>query len=499
MLLQYFYDKALAHASYLVGCQKTGEALVIDPGRDIDTYLAAAKAEGMRITGAADTHIHADYVSGARELAERCGAKLYLSDEGPAEWKYEFAAQYDHQLLKEGDEFFVGKVRLEVLHTPGHTPESISFLLTDIGGGASTPMGVFTGDFVFVGSIGRPDLLEEAAGMAGTAAAGAKDLYQSIQKFRDLSDELQVWPAHGAGSACGKGLGSIPSSTVGYEQRYNPALQFEREEAFVEYILAEQPEAPTYFALMKRVNKEGPAVLGEVSLPSELPAEKLSATSEIHQVLDTRDPGDYAAGHAEKTFNIPLKYLAAWAGWLVDYDRPLYVIAPSDDRREIVRVLQKIGIEEIAGFFDPDELERAGLLAGVYEEQAAAEVEKQMKDEQVILIDVRGDAEWKEQHIPGAKRCFLARLPERLAEFSGPCTLVFQCRTGGRSAIAASLAKAAGVRKVVNLKGGIRAWAEAGLPVENEPADRPGPVDDASIGEGAAQSQAVFWNAECPA
>ncbi|MBX3440034.1 MAG: MBL fold metallo-hydrolase, partial [Planctomycetaceae bacterium] len=174
MFLKYVYDRSLAHASYLVGCQRSGEAVVIDPGRDVGQYLDAAAAEGLRIVGAAETHIHADFVSGSRELADRVGAKLYLSDEGPADWKYQFADQHDSQLIKHGDVFRVGKVKFGVLHTPGHTPEHISFLLTDEGGGANVPMGIFTGDFVFVGSIGRPDLLETAAGVIGSAEAGAR-------------------------------------------------------------------------------------------------------------------------------------------------------------------------------------------------------------------------------------------------------------------------------------------------------------------------------------
>ena len=175
-----------------------------------------------------------------------------------SDWKYEFADRYDSALLKDGDEFYVGNVKFEVLHTPGHTPESISFVLTDVGGGANVPMGIFTGDFVFVGSIGRPDLLETAAGVVGSAEVGARQLYHSTRRFRELPDHLQVWPAHGAGSACGKGLGAIPSSTVGYEKLFNPALQFDDEQEFVDYILTDQPETPFYFAVMKRVNKVGP-------------------------------------------------------------------------------------------------------------------------------------------------------------------------------------------------------------------------------------------------
>ena len=258
MLLKYFYDEKLAHASYMVGCQRAKEAVIVDPGRDIEQYLAMAEKEGVKIVAVAETHIHADYVSGARELADRVNAKLYVSDEGPAEWKYLYLDGYDSKLLHDGDHFMIGNIRFDVLHTPGHTPESISFMLTDQGGGADKPMGIFTGDFVFVGSIGRPDLLEEAAGLMGTAEPGARDLFKSAERFKSLPDYLQVWPAHGAGSACGKGLGAIPSSTVGYEKLFNPALQFSDEEEFVQYILADQPEAPKYFAVMKRVNKEGP-------------------------------------------------------------------------------------------------------------------------------------------------------------------------------------------------------------------------------------------------
>ncbi len=242
MLLKYFYDQALAHASYMVGCQRTGGAIIVDPGRDVERYLAAAKQESMKVVGVAETHIHADYVSGARELADRVDAKLFVSDCGPADWNYEYVTEYKHQLLKDGDTFAIGQIEFTTWHTPGHTPESISLLLTDRGGGADKPMGIFTGDFVFVGSSGRPDLLEEAVGAVGSAEKGARDLFRSIARFKTLPDYLQVWPAHGAGSACGKGLGAIPSSTVGYEKMFNPALQFSDEQAFVDYILSEQPE-----------------------------------------------------------------------------------------------------------------------------------------------------------------------------------------------------------------------------------------------------------------
>jgi hydroxyacylglutathione hydrolase len=498
MLLKYFYDTALAHASYLVGCQKTGEAIVIDPGRDIQQYLDAAAKENLRIIGAADTHIHADYVSGARELADQHGAKLYVSDEGPADWKYEYAKQYDHQLLKDGDTFSIGKIEFGVLHTPGHTPESISLMLTDKGGGAEKPMGIFTGDFVFVGSIGRPDLLEEAAGISGTAEPGARDLFHSAEKFKRLPDYLQIWPAHGAGSACGKGLGAIPSSTVGYEKMFNPALQFTDEDTFVEYILSEQPEAPTYFAVMKRVNKEGPPIIGDQGLPEKLNPHALTDIAQTQMVIDTRSIHKFAAGHVPKTINIPLKYLAAWAGWLVDYDQPLYLLTGSGTLPEATRVLRKIGIENIAGYFDTNEVASAALNTQQVEEIAPTDIADRVTRGDVILIDVRGDTEWDEKHIEQAKRCFLSDLPKKLAEFNGDCTLVFQCRSGGRSAIAASLAQAAGIDKVMNMTGGIQAWIKADLPIVSQSLVLLGPGSNASTIEAAHQGQAVFWNAVCP-
>ena len=352
MLLKYFYDTALAHASYMVGCQKTGEAILIDPDRNIEQYLEAAKREGMTIVGTAETHIHADYVSGSRELAEKVGAKIYVSDEGPAEWKYTFVRDYEHMMLKDGSEFTIGNIKFKVIHTPGHTPESISLVLTDTGGGADQPMGIFTGDFVFVGSTGRPDLLEEAAGQAGTAEPGARDLYRSIQKFLQLPTHLQVWPSHGAGSACGKGLGAIPSSTVGYEAMFNEALQFETEDAFVEYILTDQPEAPPYFAVMKHVNKHGPKIIGDEGMPKKLDVSELSFAVEGNAVVDIAAPKNFAQQHVPGTINIWVKAIARDAGWFIDYDKPLYLIAGKAMLAQSMRIFREMGIDNIAGYFD---------------------------------------------------------------------------------------------------------------------------------------------------
>lgn len=467
MLLNYFYDKALAHASYMVGCQKTNEAIIIDPARDISPYLAAAKKEGMTLVGAAETHIHADYVSGARELAERLGATLYLSDEGDENWKYFYASDYKAQLLKDGDSFMVGNIKLETMHTPGHTPESISFVLTDMGGGADRPMGIFSGDFVFVGSTGRPDLLEEAAGVVGSADAGARDMFNSLKRFKALPDYLQVWPAHGAGSACGKGLGAIPSTTVGYEKLFNPALQYSDEEAFVDYLLADQPEAPKYFAVMKRVNKEGPAVLGDAGLPDRLPSASLGdLLANDALVIDTRTAQPFADGHVAGTLSVPRSYLASWAGWFVNYEQPVYLISSDGRVAEDVRILREIGVDTIGGWFDSAEIHQANLNSESYETATPQDLADDILNGTVLLIDVRNQTEWNEGHLPNAQHHFLGRLPETAAQIVNGKTIVVQCRTGGRSAVGASILQAAGAKQVINLAGGITDWARAGLPIE---------------------------------
>ncbi len=469
MLLRYFYDKAVAHASYMVGCQKTGEAFIVDPGRDVVQYLQAAIKEKMQIVGVVETHIHADYVSGARELADQVDATLYVSDEGPAEWKYEYAKNYKHKLLKDGDQYNVGNIQFETMHTPGHTPESLSFLLTDQGGGADRPMGLFTGDFVFVGSIGRPDLLEEAAGIAGTAEPGARDLFQSIARFKQLPDYLQIWPAHGAGSACGKGLGAVPSSTVGYEKMFNPALQFEDEEEFVQYVLADQPEAPKYFAVMKRVNKEGPELLSNLETPERINASQLNDIAQREVVIDTATTSKFAKGHVPGTINIATRYVAAWMGALVDYDKPVFVIVAKHELTEVIRIMRKIGIEKIGGYFDSEEVAAEGLNSESFADLSPSEVAGQIVDGTYKLIDVRGQVEWKEHHIQQAQHQYLGNLPESVdALISDDKPLVFQCRNGGRSVIAASIAQARGAKNVINMSGGITDWINSGLSVESD-------------------------------
>jgi hydroxyacylglutathione hydrolase len=474
MILKRFYDEKLAQASYLVGCAATGEALVVDPNRDVEQFVAAAEAEDLRITHVTETHIHADFVSGARELAERTGAKLYLSDEGDANWKYAFARDYDAVLLKDGSSFKVGNVRIDVLHTPGHTPEHLAFVVTDTAG-ADQPMGVFTGDFIFVGDVGRPDLLERAAKYAGTMEQGARVLYASLQKFKSaLPDFVQLWPGHGAGSACGKALGAVPQTTLGYEKLFNWGLAAQSEEDFVEAVLAGQPEPPMYFAQMKRINKEGPRILGGFQRPQRLPDNRLQPLlAQGAVVVDTRHASEFAAAHIPGTINLPLgRSFTTWAGSVLPYDQDFYLIVEDTSAEvveEVVRDLAMIGLDRVAGCFSAGVVQswidttRTGQgVPEISPEQLAA----LLATEDVELIDVRNGSEWEEGHIPGSRNFPLGRLPEALERISREKPLVVHCQSGGRAAVAISVLQANGFGNVSHLGGDFAEWSKQQRPVQ---------------------------------
>jgi hydroxyacylglutathione hydrolase len=475
MFLRYFYNEKLAQASYLLGCQATGEAIVVDPGRDVDPYLCAAEAHGLRIVAATETHIHADFVSGARELAERTGAVLYLSDEGDEGWKYQYLDEYEHVLLRDGDTFKVGNILFEILHTPGHTPEHIALAITDTAG-ADKPMGIFSGDFLFAGDVGRPDLLEKAAAQAGTARIGARQMFKSLQRIQVLPDYLQVWPGHGAGSACGKALGAVPSSTLGYEKMFNWALSYQDEAAFVRALLAGQPEPPKYFAEMKRVNKEGPPVLHGLPTPEHLPFRHLTRLlSQGATVIDTRPATAFASAHIPGTINIPYDgSFVNWAGWLISYDRPFYVIAERSQIRNISHDLIHIGLDHIAGYFEPPSLDRwleVGLPMQSYQVATPSQVARQVLDDKVAVLDVRSLQEWNESHLVDAQHIMLGYLPDRISEILLDRPVVVHCQTGGRSAIAASILQANGIPTVINMVGGMQDWMAEGLPVDRNGRD----------------------------
>lgn len=477
MYFQRFYDTPLAQASYLIGCQATGEAVVIDANRDLAQYIEAAEREHLRITHVTETHIHADFVSGSRELAQATGARLMLSAEGGRDWQYAFAAQAGATLLRHGHAIRVGNIRLDVMHTPGHTPEHLCFVVTD-GAAATEPMGIVSGDFVFVGDVGRPDLLEKAAKVAGTMEAAARTLYASLARFRALPDFLQVWPGHGAGSACGKALGAVPASTVGYEKRFNWGLAAMTEDEFVRRVLDGQPEPPAYFAQMKRLNKEGPAILHGFRHPERLPATRLRELLAAGQVvIDTRTAAAFAVAHVPGTINIPLnRSFSTWAGSLLPYDRDLHLIVDDEGRAldEAVRELAMIGLDRVTGAFGHDAIAAWADVDATEQiaQTSTAELHDVLLPRGVAVIDVRNQSEWDAGHIPGARHVQLGTLDARLNEVPRDGVVVVQCQHGGRSSIAASLLAARGFANIINLQGGYSAWYSAGFPVVRDGASR---------------------------
>lgn len=465
MFFQHVYDKSLAQASYFIGCQKAGVAAVIDAKRDVDTYLEIAAANNMKITHIFETHIHADFLAGSRELAALTGADLYLSDEGGSGWEYEFK----HIGLKDGQKLSLGNLTFDVLHTPGHTPESISFLLTD-NPASEKPVMVFTGDFVFVGDIGRPDLLEKAAGVAGTADVGAKQMYQSVQKFASLPDYVQVWPGHGAGSACGKALGAVPSSTVGYEKVRNWAFQYSNDEqGFVDYLLADQPEPPKYFAMMKHLNKVDRPLLTEVPKLKKLSAVELKgAMANGIKLIDARNKGDFAAGFIPCSFNIQgNNSFATWAGWLLTYDEQFMLLADEDQLDDLTRKLMRIGLDNIFGYIPSinvwtevgGNLEKSNIIS-------LAEAKELFANNGVQIIDLRGAAEYNAGHIAKAENIFVGTLADNLGKVSRDKKVIIHCQGGDRAAIGYSILAKNGYKNVANFSGSINEWISAGEPLE---------------------------------
>jgi len=469
MIVKRLFEPKLAQTSYLIGCLECREAIVIDPNRDAEQYLKLAESEGVRIAHVTETHIHADYLSGSRELAARTGATLYLSDEGDANWKYLFADEPGVKSIKDGDRIKVGNVMIDVVHTPGHTPEHLTFLVTD-GLVASEPIAAATGDFIFVGDVGRPDLLERAANIAGTMETSAKAMYHSLQSFASKPDWLQIWPGHGAGSACGKGISAIPHSTLGYERRFNWALQPMSEADFVKNALAGQPEPPKYFAEMKRLNKEGPRILHGFHRPELLELSALDRALKAGAlVVDARPGAHFAAAHVPGTISIPLnKSFTGYAGWLVPFGADFYVIV--DDRvtgaiDTITRDLAMIGLDRVAGYFDAaviDQWSGDGRPTESIRQIESADLRESLARGAVTLIDVRNQVEWDEGHIAGARHIPLGYLPDRISEVPRSKPVVLQCQTGVRSLIAASVLQANGIEQAINLKGGFADWAKAG-------------------------------------
>lgn len=457
----------LAIASYIVGDEKTKQVAVIDPTRDVEEYIRVASSEGLHITHILETHVHADYVSGSVELKARLDGepKIVCSGMGGAEW----TPPYADIVVKDGDEVRLGGIRLRAMHTPGHTPEHVMWALFDESRSKETPWLLFSGDFLFVGDVGRPDLLGPEQ-----RKALAHQLYGSVfEKLNGLPDFTEIFPAHGAGSLCGKAIGSRRSSTLGFERQFNKSMKPMDEQAWTSSLLKDMPLAPPYFRRMKQVNSKGPALLG-----LDLPGDKRFSAKEIHArlltdavVVDVRPKEAFASAHIPGSINIPLgQNLPSWAGWVLPYDKKL-IILPSDpgDMPEVVTHLIRVGLDQIEGFIEDgmDAWQNQGFPISHLETISVQELSARLEGEcRPTVLDVRTESEFNAGHVQDAIHIHGGVLRERLVEVPKDRPVAVICGTGYRGAIAASFLKSEGYSEVANVLGGMSAWRAAGLKCE---------------------------------
>jgi hydroxyacylglutathione hydrolase len=457
MYFKQFYLGCLAHASYLIGSD--GEAAVVDPRRDVDSYIEEARARGLEIRHVIETHLHADFVSGHHELARRTGAKIYFGAKA--------GAKFEHVPVHEGDEIRMGGVVLRFLETPGHTPESVSILVIDRAV-SDVPKAVLTGDTLFIGDVGRPDLL--GARMSAQELAGM--LYDSLHdKLLALPDSVEVYPAHGAGSLCGRNISSETSSTIGQQRQFNYALKPMPKEEFIRMMTTDLPEAPGYFARDVAINRDGAPELADLPDPAALTPRDVEALQKKGAiVLDTRPAAQYGAGHVPGSLNIGLSgQFASWAGALVSPKVPIVFVSEDEDEvREARTRLSRVGLENVAGYLAGGLLEwhHAGLPLATTEQIGVEELEARIREGRAgRVVDVRRPAEWQAGHIAAAVNVPLNTLGERAAELPKDEPVAAICAGGFRSSIATSVLEQQGFTKITNVVGGMAAWRSANLEV----------------------------------
>ena len=451
MHLRQFYVGCLAHASYLIG--DGGEAVVVDPSRDIEMYLDEAAVQGLRITWVLETHLHADFVSGHRELAARTGATIGIGAHAEA--------GFPHRALRDGDQIMIGGTRIVALETPGHTPESLSFAVFERAADPQ-PVGVLTGDTLFVGDVGRVDILSSRLPVAELAGL----MYDSLhRKLLTLPDHTRVYPAHGAGSLCGRSMSAERSSTIGQERATNPALAPMSREAFIADITRDVPETPVYFLHSRDTNRAGPALRAERPLPPALSPTSVAAEIERGAiVLDARPFADYAAGHVPGSLHVPLDgQYASWVGTLVGPDDRLVLVSDPARTEEAVMRLARVGYENLSGVLDGGV--PGWAAAGRRLQRAAAEAVIGAIRAGRRVLDVRRAPEWNDSHLEGAHHIPLAQLAARAGELDRGAEWVVVCASGYRSGIALSVLERAGFTRLVNAAGGMDAWRRAGLAV----------------------------------
>ena len=456
MYFKQFYLGCLAHASYLIGSE--GEAAVVDPQRDVDEYLAEADAQGLSVKYVIETHLHADFVSGHQEIAARTGAQIIFGEKADAE--------FEHRAVRDGEEIKLGGVTLRFIETPGHTPEGICVLVTE---SPDQPAKLLTGDTLFIGDVGRPDL---AGGKGYTPQMMAEMMYDTLHgKLLKLPDETEVYPAHGAGSMCGRNMSKETSSTIGEQRKFNYALKPMSKDEFVTMMTADLAEAPSYFPRDAEINRSGARELSELQPPQALTPQQVLELRD-HILLDVRTAADFGAAHVPGSMNIGLGgQFAMWAGSLIPLNAAIVVIADTNAQvdESVVR-LARVGIENVKGYLDGgvQSWRDAGLAVETIEQVSVAQLKEQMANNDLQIVDVRRPAEYVSGHVPRALNAPLANLDKSL----GPLPLkkdkltAVICAGGYRSSAAASLLQQQGFSNLLNVSGGTGAWINAGYPVE---------------------------------
>ncbi|HBO43959.1 MAG TPA: MBL fold metallo-hydrolase [Planctomycetaceae bacterium] len=454
MLIEQYYVDGIAHLSYVVGGKKS--CVVVDPKRDVDDYLAAARRLGLTITHILETHLHADFISGHMDLARRTGAKIYAPRSGKC--------GYDHVAVGDGDSFDVEDMHVEVLDTPGHTPDGVCYVFTDRSRG-DEPAAVFTGDTLFVGDVGRPDLFP------GRGDELASQLFDNLHgKILKLPDACLVYPAHGAGSLCGKAMGAMRISTIGYERRFNPALRHATEAEFKEALLSGMPEAPDHFARCSKINRRGPALVAEMRAPRPVsPGELQKLAEQGHTVLDVRDYAAFGGAHVPGAFNIDAAHnFSTFAGWLLPADRPIVLVAASNGQvDELATMLRRVGLDDVVGYLDGgmspwivggmpiDHIPTATIReVGGWCEQGRRPM---------TILDVRAKGEWDTSHIDGAVHMPLPATRAEHGKIDRDATTVLVCKSGARASTAGSILQRNGFKDLAVMAGGMTAWTAAGL------------------------------------
>jgi hydroxyacylglutathione hydrolase len=459
LIFERIQTEGIAELSYLLGDDSAGVAAVVDPTTDVESYLSLARKKGVSVTHIFETHIHADLVSGARELCARLGsARIFVSHEGGARYGF------DVEAVADGDRFEFGSLVVTARHTPGHTPEHVSFLLAEKKH-VDTPWGVLSGDTLFVSSAGRPDLMG-----GGQTDRLARQLFQSLRDvYLSLPDSVMIFPAHGAGSPCGADIGDRLESTMGYERKFNPFLQFSEFKPFKEYALSTAPPVPTYYPRMKKLNAKGPEVLGRLPTVPALPPQAFqqAVQDEAGVLVDTRTMLAFGGGHIAGALNIgATPMLSIWAGWLLDPDEPILLVLDDDSEIEkVVRLFLRTGYSKFAGYLagGMTAWDNAALPLDSVGQMTVHDLKAAKGRWQVV--DVRAPSEWEEGHVPGARHLFLPELRDQAGKLAKRRPVAVYCDSGYRASIGTSILKQEGFTTVYNVPGSWQAWQEAGFPI----------------------------------